>query len=236
MIRKMSHMGRYHAEMNGENQDAICSGTEKDITVISLADGVSTCKEARIGAKIASEAITNLFLKKGKQFLEYEPQNIAAFTLSHILHQLNRQASEDAENVDEYSSTLASVLVDKKKGKILSFCLGDSMILAIGKEKCSVLSMPSDSSSGCYVTTTKQVSEMAQVKVCDLGLMESIVICSDGAWKQMFCKNRLKPEVKDLLIHFEYEALEEFLMKQDCYDDYSFVALDIRQKNRRKTA
>lgn len=236
MIKELSEMGAYHMDTDGENQDALCHGQNKKLCVISLADGVSTCKEARSGAEIASRAITSLLLKNGEHFLEFDNEQIAEYALSHILFELKQRAKEDSEDIEEYSSTIASVLVDKKKKKMLCFSLGDSIIMATGNGKCRVLAMPADSSSGCCVTTTGSAAEMVSVKRFDAGSVESVVICSDGAWTQMFAKNKLKPEVAALLANNEYDGLEDFLMKQNCSDDYSFISLDMRRKSRRKSA
>lgn len=225
MIKELSQMGSYHALTCGENQDALCHGKNRDFCVITLADGVSTCKQAKCGAAIASQSITNLFLKKGSYFLGFENDQIADFAISHIMSELKRHAEDTSCPVEEYSSTVASVLVDKRKNKILCLNLGDSVILAVDNRKCKVICMPADSSSGCCVTTTKRAANMATVKICDLGSMESIVICSDGAWREMFAKNRLKPEVAQMLISNEYDALRDYLNSQNCFDDYSFISL-----------
>mgnify|MGYP001676623534 FL=1 len=236
VIKELSRIGTYHALANGENQDSLCHGKSKNLYVISLADGASTCKEAKRGASIASQAITNLFLKKGNHFLEFDDKQIAEFTLSHILWELNQEASNSSQSIIDYSSTVASVLVDKRKRRMLCFNLGDSIILASGNGRCKVLCMPSDSSSGCCVTTTKWADKGASVRLCDIGSMESVVICSDGAWREMFSKNRLKPEVSRMLSNNEYDELKDFLNSRGCFDDYSFISLDIRHKNRRKCA
>lgn len=236
MIKELSEMGVHHIDGNGENQDALCQAQNKDFCVISLADGVSTCKEAKSGAEIASRAITNLLLKKGEYFLEFKNEQIAELALSHILFELKQRAENDSKNLEEYSSTVASVLVDKKKKKLLCFNLGDSIIMATVKGKCCVLAMPADSSAGCCVTTTKSATTMASVKLIDASAVESIIICSDGAWRQMFNKNKLKPEVSNMLVNNEFDGLRDFLVEQNCFDDYSFISLDIRQINRRKSA
>ena len=236
MIKESSRMGAYHALTCGENQDALCHGENRDFCVITLADGVSACKEARDGAIIASRAITNLFLKKGAYFLEFESDQIAEFAISHILSELGQQAEEASCPVEEYSSTVASVLVDKRKRQILCFNLGDSVIMAVGDGKCKVICMPSDSTSGCCVTTTKRAASMASVRRCGFGALESIVICSDGAWREMFAKTRLRPEVAQILSGGAYDDLEDYLNGQNCSDDYSFISMDISPKNRRKRA
>lgn len=236
MIKELSRAGTHHSDGNGENQDALCHAQNKNFCVISLADGVSTCREAKCGAEIASRAITNLLLKKGDYFLEFENKKIAELALSHILFELKKRADHDSQKLEDYSSTVASVLVDKKKKRILCFNLGDGIIMATGKGKCRVLATPADSSSDCCVTTTQNAITMASVKMFDANAVDSIVICSDGAWRQMFNKNRLKPEVLSLLANNEYDGLESFLVEQNCFDDYSFISMNIQRRNRRKSA
>lgn len=235
VIKEFSSMGRHHLDTNGENQDVVCYDQKKDFSVISLADGVSSCKKAKCGAEIAGRAITSLLLKKGEYFFEFKEQQTAELVLSHILCELKKKAAEEAGEIEEYSSTVASVLFDKKHKRMLCFHLGDSIIVAAGRGQCRVLAMPSDSSSGCCVTTTKNAASMISVKVVDTSQFESVVICSDGAWREMFLKNKLRPEAAALLVNSEFDRLKEFLTGKDCFDDYSFIAMNLQQK-RRKSA
>lgn len=197
---------------------------------------VSSCKEAKSGAEIASKAITNLLLKKGAYFLAFEREQSAELAISHILYELRQKAEEDHERITEYSSTIASVLFDKEHDKLLCFNLGDSIIVGAGKGRCRILAMPADSSSGCCVTTTKNAVSMTSVNVIDTSCVESVVICSDGAWRRMFSKNKLKPEVAGLLADSDFKGLKEFLIKQDCFDDHSFVSMVLQRKQRRRAA
>ena len=236
MIIEFSGTGAFHRDTNGENQDALFHAQNKEYCVISLADGVSTCKRAKTGAEIASRAITNLFFKKGPYFLEAEKKQISEFAVSHILYELKQQAEIDFSSVEDYSSTITSVLVDKVNKRILCFNIGDGIIIASRKGQCRILAMPSDSSRGCCVTTTKNVASMASVDMYDTSSIESIVICSDGAWKKMFDKNRLKPEIEKVLVNSEFDSLKSFLTEQKCYDDYSFISFRMQQKNTRRTS
>ena len=238
MISKLSKTGTdvYQTGKKRENQDAVCCGRSRKFSVISLADGASSCKRGGKGARTACEAITNLLLKKGNYFLEFENDQIAGLALSHILHELKQKAAEDSEQVEEYSSTVASVLVDKREGRLLCFSIGDSLILASGSGRCRVLSAPADSRGGCCVTTTRNAESMASVKVAETDFLDSVVICSDGAWRQMYAGNRLRPEAASLLAASDFEGLKKYLSAQDCPDDCSFVAVDLRRKNGRKSA
>jgi hypothetical protein len=236
VINKFSHIGAYHDSIHEENQDVVYSGTNRRFSVISLADGVSSEKEARAGAEIASEAVTNLFLYKGDCFMDFETEKIAEFTASHVLYELNQKAAADSKAVEDYSSTIASVVYDKRKRKLLLLNLGDSMIIAASNGKCFILAMPSDSLNGCCVTTTKKAALMTKVKVMDVGVLDSILICSDGAWKNMIIKNRLKPEVASLIACGEYRKFKDYLESQESFDDYSFISMDLKHNHRRKSA
>ncbi len=236
MIRKLSRTGLHHSSIGCENQDAIFHGQNNRFCVVTLADGVSTCKDAKIGAQIAGESITDLFLKKGEHFFNFEEKKIAEFAVSHVNYKLNQLAIGNSENIEEYSSTIASVVVDKRNGKMLCLSLGDSIIMATGGGKCHVLTAPADTSYGCCVTTTKDAANMTFVKVLDTTQYESVLICSDGAWKHMFDKNKLKRDVSEMLANNQYNDFANFLNKQKCFDDYSFISLDVRKKVGRKTA
>ncbi len=233
MVKKLSQTGLYYIDSNTENQDVVRHARNKQFCVISLADGVSGCKEAKSGAEIASGAITNLLLKKGDYFLEFEQEQVAQLVLSHILFELKKCAENTAENIEEYSSTVASVLIDKKRNRMLCFNLGDGMIMASGRGKCRILSMPAESKNG-YVTTTINAYKMVSVRMFDIEFVDSVVICSNGAWKQMFNKSRMKPEIFNLLVNNEYDRLKTFFTGKKCSDDCSFISLNIRQIERRK--
>lgn len=227
MIYKYSGIGSRHAAGNGENEDAVCVRENDRYTAVSLADGVSACRKARAGAEIASEAASNLLAERGKYLFDFPSQGVAEVTISHILHKLQKQADQEPGAVEDYSSTITSVLFDRQERRLLCFNLGDGMVLAQTDGQSRVLSMPSDSSSGCCATTTQNAGRMAEVRMAAADRLGSVLLCSDGAWRQMFDRNRLKPEVTELLGRHDWRGLETFLSRQTCLDDHSFIALDL---------
>ena len=72
MIYKTSHIGRYHKEINGENQDYICALQDGPNTVISLADGVSSCSRSKTGAEVAGNVVSKLLIRRGGSIMKYE--------------------------------------------------------------------------------------------------------------------------------------------------------------------
>ena len=236
MISLLSDIGMYHRETNGENQDVVNQKENKRYSVISLADGVSSCSRAKTGAEIASASITNLFFKNASFFLEFDEKQIAEYTLSHILSELTQQAENDLTELCEYSSTIAGVLYDRVARKLLFFNLGDNIIIAVENGVCKIVSMPSNSMEGCCVTTTNGAIECIHTGVIEAASFDSIIICSDGAWCHMFEKNKLKREVASMLCGKAFNELADYLSTQRCYDDYSFISIDTIQKDRRKSA
>lgn len=229
MIEQVCHIGARHSAEQTENQDTIYFGENERYTVISLADGVSACKEAKVGAEIASRAATELLLNRGDHFLEFDDDWIAESIISHILYELKQKARADLQAVEEYSSTIASVLFDKKSRRLLCFSLGDSLIAATGSGGFRIIVRPSDSTDGCCVTTTEEASLLAQVIKTNVGTLDTVLIFSDGAWGQMFKKNRLKPEVSEMLADHRLSDLREYLILQNGADDYSFISMHFDQ-------
>lgn len=229
VIYKSSHIGHLHEELNGENQDCISTKQNNKRTVISLADGVSSCSEGRAGAEIACEAITHLMMKKGDLIMEYEDEKIATITIGHILGEIEKRALASGKAVEEYSSTTACLLYDETAEKILCFNLGDGLVMSVADDGYHIVARPFDSSDGCCVTTTINAKDIAEVKVLDSSGSDAFIICSDGAWRHLFTGNRMKPEVALLIEACDFVGLENYLDQQVCEDDYSFVSLIINK-------
>ncbi|MCR5607870.1 MAG: protein phosphatase 2C domain-containing protein [Lachnospiraceae bacterium] len=226
-INKFSEIGKHHIETGKENQDALCFDENEKVCVISLADGVSTCSESKKGAEIACATITDFFMKMGEELLGFNEKNIANFIVSRIMYELKKYADENSKNVEDYSSTIASIMIDKRSNKMLCFSLGDSLVGTVKEGNYSVVIPPSDSTDGCYVTTTRGAADEAKIKVTNVGVTESLFICSDGAWKKMYERNKINEDICRIIENKDYYSLEKYLKKEDNFDDLSFISVDI---------
>ncbi len=63
--------------------------------------------------------------------------------------------------------------------------------------------------------------------------METVLICSDGSRRQMYLKNRIRPEVEQMILEKKYDSTMDYLDDQNCLDDYSFISLDVQQTGRK---
>ena len=150
MFYQMSCIGRHHSFLGEENQDVVLTAENHRYEVITLADGVTTCKESKKGAEIASKTVTDLLLKNAPQVFALDSDQIIEIIIMQVLYELEQKAETDHRSVDDYSSTISSVLADKKRNRMLYFHLGDGIIIASENERCRVIAMPDDNSRGCW--------------------------------------------------------------------------------------
>lgn len=143
-----TQVGINHGSDERNNQDATASGSNEKFEVIVLADGVSSCEKGGEGAKITVETIKNYFLETGKSLMDIRGETISSI----IKNKLNEQAVHDGIDMDEYASTLAAILINKKQKRIMYSSVGDSLILGVRDENVYIISMPADSSYGIPTT------------------------------------------------------------------------------------
>ncbi len=224
-INTFTRTGLYHKQLNKENEDRFCSAQDERYLVIALADGVSTCEMSGTGAEIAAKEITKLFFQKAEFFFGFTSEQIAGFALAHVLYELQKRADQDKKPLKDYSSTLASVLYDKETKKLLYFSLGDGVIFASERGKCSILTPPADSSRGCPVTTTKGAQKHVTARIVDAKELDSVMICSDGAWTQMVGRSRILPWIAEAIGGSDYGKITTFLSELETEDDCSCITL-----------
>lgn len=233
MIRCYTKTGSRHADRREENQDAVRSGEKGQLLALALADGVSSCRAAGPGARTACRAAVDALLDKGERLFTLSGKQAAAIVLSEILAALSAQAGGDGAALEEYSSTLACALVDRESGRTFYCSVGDSLILAAGGKGCQVVAMPDSRWNGCCATTTRGAAGQAQAGSFDAGAYHSIVLCSDGAWRLMYDKNRLNPAVRRLLLEGDYRGLSRYLEGCPTPDDCTLLSFE-KESGQRK--
>lgn len=229
----MSKAGSYHNQSHTQNQDAVLYGNSRRLTGLFLADGVSACARASAGAQLSCEAMKNLLMKKGECFFDLEESEIAEFAVSHVFHALRSEAARVGEPVDDYASTMACVLLDKRRGRMLTLNLGDGLIAGVRDGSLRILAMPDDSADGCCGTTTTGAALRTAVRFVDTEGLDEVFVCSDGAWKTLFDGGRLSGNAQRLLRQGSCAALAGFLRSADTFDDCSFISMDLKRRMQR---
>lgn len=229
MIIKFKRRG----ERREECADAVFGGCRGAYSVISLADGVSMCRHAAEGADAACRAATELLLKHGGYFISSPEKRAASEALSHVLGRLRERAESAGADVSDYSSTLSCVLIDRKRKRLLCLSLGDSVVIACGRGKCRVLLSPaahSENGEICATGTTGAENALC-VKSLDASDVDSVTICSDGAWRHMFESGRIRETVRELLLSGDCAGLGDCLAAETPEDDCSFITVRLGKEN-----
>ncbi len=224
MIYKLSKRGEYHEKKEEKLQDYFCSKSNSRFVVLVLADGVSTCKFSDEGAKVSSEALKEILFEKAEYFLEFNEEKTADYLMSHVLYELKAYIEGKEGKLEDYSSTLSAILYDLEEERYLTFNLGDGVILGSGYGRIDILSNPCDSTFGCPVTTSRDVLKHVVIKKVESANYESVMLCSDGCWKELFNRNKIREEVSSLLNESDFDGLSKHLKTLKTEDDCSFIA------------
>lgn len=233
LVDFFSVAGKYHDFKSENNQDALLYRENGKYYAMVLADGVSTCAHSREGAMIACETVIGFLLEQSERLFCMDERDIANSIVQNVRYHLEKKVEEYHNSIDDYSSTLACVLIDNMNNRMLYFSVGDSLITATKNDNCYVVAMPSDSRNGCCVTTSFNAFSMSKVGIIDIGDISSVMISSDGAWHLMYRRNRMQQDIKDTIVKHEYDKLKEMLLEKERFDDCSFVAMDLRAFRKR---
>ena len=227
--------GKYHLSNKIDNQDAFATGSNDRFDVVVLADGVSKCKNGGEGAELTVETLKRTLLHNGEVIMKADVHDATNAIMSVLLSALESKAKSNNEDVKEYASTLSAVLIDKKSKYIFSMNLGDSLILGVKGVDVSIIGKPADSTYGIpttvsscaesFVDSRKISSENAMYKY------DSFVLCSDGAWKEFYNNEKMRNEVKNMIVKKDYHGLCVYLKGRETADDCTFLALDTEREN-----
>lgn len=220
--------GLYHKK-EGEVSGDIVRGTDNgEFAVLTLADGVSTCRYGADGASIVSSCAMD-YVYNQYSVLRSLPKEWPVYMLNLLRKRLNEAANNDRKLYEEYSSTLMVIVIDRSNG-IMHYCnIGDGILLAINDNKCPIICMPQGDKNGCPVITTEGIEKKIISGSMDLVDVNNIMMCSDGLWKMMYNRNTLKPEMKNILLSGNYGEIEEYVKTLDNIDDCSFAFADVRR-------
>ena len=191
---------------------------------IALADGVSECTNGKDGADIACETVAQLFLSCGNLFFNSIPEKAAYLIISEVLDRLSKKSNSKDENVRSYSSTLCFACLDNESKKILTFQLGDSCIFTVSEKGVEKTNLQYENA----FTTTLNAEDYVQIKFIDATTINSIMLCSDGAWKLMYDGALLINGVIADIKETRLSAVDNYFDYLCPNDDCSYIFMDLK--------
>ena len=228
MFFSWSETGIYHKNNNEVNQDVIITDENQDMMLAILCDGVSSCKYAKEGAEIAGSSAAIFLSNKYRKLIKYDKRMIAEKTINHVRYDLNKEAKSMDRDVNEYSSTISAVLYDRDEAKLLCVNVGDAIVGALTEDGIEIIEKPQRGYKGCYVTTTKDATQVTDVSVIDADKYKSVFICTDGMWKAFYDGKNISSDIAEKI---KGEAFDEMVDAMKCnpeMDDRSMVVMKLR--------
>ena len=227
-IQIYTKTGTFHLNNNTENQDVVMHAENDEYEIISLADGVSSCKNGKEGANIACKTVTDIFLSCGHIFLDYPREKTAYLVLSEIAGNISAAARKSGETAESYSSTICFACIEKETGRMLSFQLGDSNLYLLSETGCRTMS--SNKNRKPVFTTYKDADEQALVNIYDIKKLNGVMLCSDGAWQLLHNKSIFEPNLLKTIQRGDFSPLEKFFENKDNVDDCSYILVDFKDR------
>ena len=216
-----------HKQRGQENQDRVLFSETGRCLFAGLADGVSSCAFGGQGAQIACEAAAKLLFEETRYFFNSGEEKIAVLVTEYIGYRLAAAAAAAGRTAAEFASTLSFACVEKRAGSLLLFQLGDSAVFLL-REGVLTPAFPAcrtGERGGVFTTCTAQAHRFANVRLLPASAAGRVLLCSDGAWRRMYSRDRIDPEAA-AAVQASLALLEAFLARTPCADDASFLCFD----------
>ena len=85
--------------------------------------------------------------------------------------------------------------------------------------------------SGC-----KLDDSVNKLEIRGVAQENTIYLCSDGAWHNLFERSRMRQEVQTMIKMKRNKQLGDYLQKQDPFDDCTFITMELKKKSERNYA
>ncbi len=222
MIVTYTKPGLAHVSQGVPCQDEVFFLETKDLIILTLADGVSQCRNSRQGAQTACIAGAE-YLGQFYSSLTQCPEEKLSFLL---LDQVDFCLRELALRLDcapeSLSSTLMACCVRKDTRACLVFSLGDGAAYLLNDRGPELILAPRHLPGGGTATTmTRGAHRAAALWRGTLPPDGHIFLCSDGACQAL---NQDEGAVNSLILG-EFEDLRLRLEDLPIRDDASFIAV-----------
>lgn len=223
-IEYFTKTGTFHLDKNMENQDVFLYSSNDYYEIVSLADGVSSCANSKIGARIACETVNEMFLECGSLFFNSSCKKVTYLIMSEISKKLSDIAKSMDEPIDSFASTLCFACLEKETNKLLTFQLGDSNLYLLTDNGCQNMA-PQKKFSPAF-TVYDDADEKAVVAMYNANKLNGVLLCSDGAWKEFYDNTIFDNTLFESLKKSDFSTLKPFLEKRKCTDDCSYILMN----------
>lgn len=218
--------GARHLAQGIPNQDAIYCSITPQASIAALADGISAASAAEQGARLCADVLGHLLEQHGPTLCRIEQQEAIDLMIRRLRGCVADAALLANTLPKEMAATLSGVFWTPEQ--LLTFSLGDCLIVAAGKEGCRVLEQPASAESGGRWVSMPGAEKAASLTSHrNAAAFDFIFLFSDGAWRGQIVEPSgwFRQDISPLLCQGQADQLAEFLQQGQPADDSSFVML-----------
>lgn len=172
--------GQGHLQKSIPCQDRTYTLMEKDVNVISLADGAGSCKFSHFGAQVVTQITCENMVKIFDDLYNMNESQIQETIIEFVLKKLKTKASELETNIIDFSSTLLFVAI--KNNKYIAGHIGDGIIGYLSNESIDILSYPDNGeyANSTYFVTKSDARKYLRIYRGELTDITGFILISDG--------------------------------------------------------
>lgn len=227
-VEKFSMAGSYHRDNGQENQDVVCERENGRYLAVVLADGVSTSRFGKTGAKIAGKVVTEYFVRYGEDLLQFSEEKTAYLLLELVRYHLEKRAKKDKCDYFEFASTLVLCGIDKRNGRMLVMNLGDGAVVSEKTDGEISILPPVRYSGQCCTTTTDKAYKSARLIFENANEKKKLIMLTDGALAGLCgeAENIGSYTHAKAVLSQSCKEIRGLLRRTTCYDDSTVAVLD----------
>lgn len=212
-------------------EDVIRIREGNGLNFYGIADGQSGKKHCIEGAQ-ASLQMLERFIRQQEiePLMAYPfPDELPCMLMQAVRSRLLQKAQ--ADNFEEYASTLVAVAMEPESGRYLLAHLGDGCILGVRHDGAIVMLSPPENAVTRYhtwLTTSDGAVGHMRLAFGDLREYKRILLMSDGADSLCHGKN-IPRQARELIRRGDRDDIFDYLRRVEPGDDCSCIVIDIAE-------
>lgn len=223
-MSKFCKTGAYHLKNGEVCQDKAGYFETKDYVIAVIADGVTACEKSDEGADIICRAFISFVLDEQENVFVYSKEKLAYLMIEYLLYCLEIETAKKGDAIQEYASTIAGVVVDRRNRKAVIINLGDGAVFTFSSSRMLEQLEPKRINGKPCLVTTKESYKAAEIKRLEVKFGEGLFLCTDG-FIEILERRGKDLDAKELIVGYDFSRLQMKLQLHDTMDDCSYIAI-----------
>lgn len=222
--------GLSHIQNHQPNQDVVLNYTNSTVSILGLADGQGSKKMSAVGGQVVLEHVAAFIDRVGMDsIMSYRYKDELVYDIMRVIRECLQEKAETSNiDIDDLSSTLVLIAIDKTSGRFVTMHLGDGIILGVRNESIIFISSPDNGVTSQYtwLTTSQGALNHLRINYGDVADYDRIILVSDGAYDICHGK-RVQHRARHLLLSAKQNDIIEYMLRSQHEDDATIIISDI---------